>query len=398
VDDFYDGDTMVFDANTLTPQLRGKSFTIQTYLGPSHTFIFQFPLPAKPQDQTANGGTADTFTIQHTTPSAPPEQLPDGGQLGILSRRTQYTGSGTVGLPLLPADRTAQELLDNPLLPNSYNFPGGAYGTLETGQFSLKGIQPGDLPTFYFDYFLDNEDGSSNLNGHNMTDSARVFVGPFTRLNTNIPVTVLSAFVTGSPTPGTTQFNAFSNGLSAVSGIYNGKILQFNNGVLAGQAKVITNYIVNGTTRTFVFANGFSAAPASGDNFSIGTAVTTWDLLSTNNSVLDSSTTSTIDGELPTFLSQSDSAFPQNPRQQVQQLFNNTGTWRQARVDLSHYVGMDNLQFRIDFSSGGTVDRDWTPISQGQATATPFEDAYYTGNFGSLSKNSRLQNNNHVGM
>jgi hypothetical protein len=398
VDDFYDGDTMVFDANTLTPQLRGKSFTIQTYLGPSHTFIFQFPLPAKPQDQTANGGTADTFTIQHTTPSAPPEQLPDGGQLGILSRRTQYTGSGTVGLPLLPADRTAQELLDNPLLPNSYNFPGGAYGTLETGQFSLKGIQAGDLPTFYFDYFLDNDDGSSNLNGRNMTDSARVFVGPFTRLDTNTPVTVPSAFVTGSPTPGATQFNAFSSGLSAVSGIYNGKILQFNSGVLAGQAKIITNYIVNGTSRTFVFANGFSAAPANGDSFSIGNSVTTWDLLSTNNSVLDNSGTSTIDGELPTFLSQQDSAMPQNPRQQVQQLFNNTGTWRQARVDLSRYAGLDNLQFRIDFSSGGTVDRDWTPTSQNTAVATPFEDSYYTGNFGSLSKNSRLQNNNHVGM
>ncbi|HJT30698.1 MAG TPA: hypothetical protein VJ783_01440, partial [Pirellulales bacterium] len=39
-----------------------------------------------------------------------------------------------------------------------------------------------------------------------------------------------------------------------------------------------------------------------------------------------------------------------DPRQQVQQLFDNTGTWRQARIDLSNYSGDPNLLLRFDFS------------------------------------------------
>ncbi|HEX5446503.1 MAG TPA: right-handed parallel beta-helix repeat-containing protein, partial [Pirellulales bacterium] len=39
-----------------------------------------------------------------------------------------------------------------------------------------------------------------------------------------------------------------------------------------------------------------------------------------------------------------------DPRQQVQQLFDSTGTWRQARIDLSNYAGNPNLMLRFDFS------------------------------------------------
>ncbi len=37
----------------------------------------------------------------------------------------------------------------------------------------------------------------------------------------------------------------------------------------------------------------------------------------------------------------------------VQQLFDNTGTWRQARVPLSEFAGEANLSLRIEFSTGG---------------------------------------------
>ena len=32
----------------------------------------------------------------------------------------------------------------------------------------------------------------------------------------------------------------------------------------------------------------------------------------------------------------------------VQQSFDNTGSWRQARVDLSSFAGMENLQLRVE--------------------------------------------------
>ena len=59
-----------------------------------------------------------------------------------------------------------------PLL-NTYNFPGGASGVIESQPFSLSGLAAQDLPTLYFNYFMDNDDGSS-ING-SMTDSFRVF-------------------------------------------------------------------------------------------------------------------------------------------------------------------------------------------------------------------------------
>ena len=39
----------------------------------------------------------------------------------------------------------------------------------------------------------------------------------------------------------------------------------------------------------------------------------------------------------------------------VQQSFDNTGSWRQARVDLSSFAGMENLQLRVEYSTGGTA-------------------------------------------
>ncbi len=72
-----------------------------------------------------------------------------------------------------------------------------------------------------------------------------------------------------------------------------------------------------------------------------------WELLATNNSILS---TAGQFGELPRFISPSVRAST-HPRQQVQELFDNTGGWRQARIDLSNYAGEGNLQFRFDFST-----------------------------------------------
>ncbi|HID21954.1 MAG TPA: hypothetical protein EYP14_06090, partial [Planctomycetaceae bacterium] len=80
----------------------------------------------------------------------------------------------------------------------------------------------------------------------------------------------------------------------------------------------------------------------------------TWELLATNNSPKDN------DSELPTFLSHSRYADAADPRQRVQELFE-TSNWRQARIDLSDFVGMTGLRLRFDFSTAGTIiDPDLT--------------------------------------
>ncbi|MFK7736414.1 MAG: GEVED domain-containing protein [Pirellulaceae bacterium] len=65
-------------------------------------------------------------------------------------------------------------------LADSYNFPGGAAGAIESASFDLSSVAPDDLPTLYFSYFFETEDASSDLaTGNNandyMRDSLRVY-------------------------------------------------------------------------------------------------------------------------------------------------------------------------------------------------------------------------------
>lgn len=73
-----------------------------------------------------------------------------------------------------------------------------------------------------------------------------------------------------------------------------------------------------------------------------------WTLVATNNSVRNALTS-----ELPAYASHSATQTPIDPRQLVQELFDNTGTWRQARIDLGGFAGQSNLQLRFDFSTSG---------------------------------------------
>ena len=83
----------------------------------------------------------------------------------------------------------------------------------------------------------------------------------------------------------------------------------------------------------------------------------TWVLIATNNSVR----TTTSDGvslksELPAYSSVSATQTASDPRQVVQELFDNTGTWRQARVDLGQFTGSANIKLRFDFSTSGKMN------------------------------------------
>ena len=63
-------------------------------------------------------------------------------------------------------------------LENTYNFPGGATGVMESKTFSLENLNAADLPTLYFSYFLATEDAASstvNNQFNPMRDSFRVY-------------------------------------------------------------------------------------------------------------------------------------------------------------------------------------------------------------------------------
>ncbi len=167
------------------------------------------------------------------------------------------------------------DLSSNASIVNSYNMPGGAFGSLTTNSFSLVGATAADRPTLYFNYFLETQNhGGSNVSSDPndpFRDSARVFAS-------------------------------------------------IDGGV-------------------------------------------TWSLVATNNSTLSGATanvTSTT-AELPGFLSHlSDAGLNSaNPRSEVQQivqeLMDNTGQWRQARVDLSQFAGQ-NVRLRVDFSTAGAMN------------------------------------------
>jgi len=182
-----------------------------------------------------------------------------------------------------------QELSTNANINNTYNLPGGAYGSMASDSFSLAGYSANDKPTFYFNYFLDTQNQNS-FNTGGMLDSARVFISR-------------------------------DGGKS-------------------------------------------------------------WELVATNNSVLETQNL-TRDAELSTGLSTSITQNPNNSRQRVQELFDNTGSWRQARIDLSEYAGAKDLRFRFDFSTAGaSADRN-SPVSE--------------GSFGSTGSAGRGQDNRHVG-
>ncbi|WP_182868970.1 GEVED domain-containing protein [Rhodopirellula sp. JC639] len=141
---------------------------------------------------------------------------------------------------------------------NTYNFPGGAKGQVQSKTFSLENYSPSDVPVLYFNYLIE-ADGGGN------TDALRVYVVQ----------------------PDGTEH--------AVA--------------------------LNTTAR--------NAAPGANDEFDDPDPVAPY------NDVID------VD---------------------KQQLFDNTATWRQARVPLSDFAGQAGLSLRIEFTTAGQLDTGSTSI------------------------------------
>ncbi len=107
----------------------------------------------------------------------------------------------------------------------------------------------------------------------------------------------------------------------------------------------------------------------------------TYQLLTTNNSV-KSSAAMPGDQELPAYVTPSRDAYLAAPNQAVQELFDNTNGWRQARVDLADFAGQPNLILRFDFNTSGRSKERTLP-----------GDAFALGNPGNL----QAQNNDFEG-
>ncbi|KLU02986.1 hypothetical protein RISK_004956 [Rhodopirellula islandica] len=147
---------------------------------------------------------------------------------------------------------------------STYNLPGGAKGIVQSNSFSLEGYSSADLPTMYFNYFLET-DGVDDDSATDNDDDL------FAEDRDTLRIYVIDAF-----------------------------------GV---EHLVATN---NETRGTGDFDDEFD------DPAEVG--------------IYDDD----IDVD-------------------VQQLFDNTGTWRQARVPLNEFAGQDGLSLRIEFSTAGTT-------------------------------------------
>ncbi len=104
---------------------------------------------------------------------------PDGSQGNAVGGTSWYFGFQNAQTQ----DNATYGASTNPLtnaraggapLANTYNFPGGASGVLESRPFSLAGMVAADLPSLYFNYFLSTEDASTATLG-GMRDAFRVY-------------------------------------------------------------------------------------------------------------------------------------------------------------------------------------------------------------------------------
>ncbi len=111
------------------------------------------PTPNDGSDTSSDGTTSWYFGFEN--PNGPSGNLHSNASFDAFS------------------DPTRSPRFNNEPLVNTYNFPGGALGVLESQSFSLAGMVRQDLPTLYFNYFLDTDDSQSAASF--ATDSFRVY-------------------------------------------------------------------------------------------------------------------------------------------------------------------------------------------------------------------------------
>lgn len=186
----------------------------------------------------------------------------------------------TTNLERSPFVENAARLDGQPVL-GTYNFPGGAKGALQSDPFSLVGYSAADLPTLYFNYFLET-DGLDSLIGEDE----------------------------------------------------DGRLIGLNQD--AFRVYVISE---DGVQHLLATNNEAAPAPDDPDNpvFPIDPGFV--DEFADPRDSTDPLIASTFAGDVDV---------------DVQRLFDNSGSWRQARVSLSDFAGQENLRIRLEFSTSGS--------------------------------------------
>lgn len=181
--------------------------------------------------------------------------------------------------------------LDGQDVQNTYNFPGGARGTVQSNAFSLAGYSSADMPTMYFNYFL-NTDG---------VDDDSFFTSP-------------------------------------------------DNDLFQEDRDALRVYVID--------RNGVEH------------------LVATNNEARGAGNQFGVDDE---FDDPDTGIYDDNIDVDVQQLFDNTGTWRQARVPLGVFAGQEGLALRIEFSTAGTTTTNSAEIRAIAASELNETDTFVIG-------------------
>lgn len=175
----------------------------------------------------------------------------------------------------------------------NFNFPGGAHGSLVTDAFSLVGYTEGDLPTAYFNYFLATDASAAG------SDSFRVFITDETA------------------DEGRGEWTMLASNQAIDQALFEATPL-FDN-TWEDQPELFPEDPQEPDEAEFVLRrNGLR------------------DPYTENRKLLDDE--GNPPDEIPPYPVPSEEA----------------GIWRQARLDLSEYVGSANLRLRFDFSSAGS--------------------------------------------
>lgn len=193
------------------------------------------------------------YNLWHFTGSRGGEAGHGGGTSLAFTYENSFQ-TNYVGQPEYP---TAVPRRDGQGVNNTYNFPGGAKGQVQSKTFSLENYSPSDVPTLYFNYVIEADGGGS-------TDALRVYV------------------VQPDGTEHAVALNTTARGPGLAD-------------------------------------DEFDDPP----------------LTAPYNDVID------VD---------------------KQQLFDNTPTWRQARVSLAEFAGQAGLSLRIEFATAGRLDTGSTSI------------------------------------
>ena len=81
-----------------------------------------------------------------------------------------------------PRDSRAIGIRSTPSIDNTYALPGGAYGAIESLPLDLRGYSIDDLPTLYFNYYLETQNQNSPFNDSDVGCKMRFASTPLVKM------------------------------------------------------------------------------------------------------------------------------------------------------------------------------------------------------------------------